>query len=133
VALDAQLRAGIKGTGNGDDAELFVIVGDLLRESPASPALREALWEVAARIPGVTLVGATTDSAGRAGVAVARDDRRYILDPNDGRLLEEWEGSAEAVPETPGGTAFRATYLEQGPTDSAPTATVAESKTNAKG
>lgn len=32
-------------------AELFVVVGDLLRESPASPALREALYDVAAPVP----------------------------------------------------------------------------------
>ena len=126
VALESNLRAGIGGVGNSDDAELFVIVGDLLRESPASPALRQALWEVAARIPGVTLVGAVTDSAGRAGVAVERGDQRYVLDPNDGRLLEESSGSSAPAPEAPGGTAWRATYLEQGPANSAPATTWVE-------
>ena len=133
VALERNLRAGIGGVGNGDDAELFVIVGDLLRESPASPALRQALWEVAARIPGVTLVGAVTDSAGRAGVAVERGDQRYVLDPNDGRLLEESEGGSAPVAEAPGGGPWLATYLEQGPADSAPAATVVDSKVHAKG
>jgi len=113
-ALERKLRAGIGGAGPDDDSELFVIVGDLLRESPAPPALRKALWEVAARVPGVTLVGAVKDSMGRAGVAVERGDIRYILDPQDGRLLEEG---------VPGSAAFGGTYLEQGPADHAPAPT----------
>jgi len=105
---------------------MFVIVGDLLRESPASPALRKALWEVAARIPGVTLVGNVTDAAGRAGVAVRRGDQGYTFDPETGRLLEESVGSSTAVAEAPGGSLYRATYLDQGPSDSAPAPTVTE-------
>jgi hypothetical protein len=107
-ALERDLRAGINGAGQGDDDEMFAMVGDLLRESPAPPALRKALWEVAAQIPGVTLVGAVTDSAGRSGVAVERAGRRYILDPHDGRLLEEIAGD------------FHSTYLDQGPAATAP-------------
>ena len=107
-ALEDRLRSGINGAGKDDDSEMFVIVGDLLRESPAPPALRKALWEVAARIPGIELVGAVTDHAGRAGVAVERGDQRYVLDPSDGRLLEESSGG------------WRATYLAQGPASTAP-------------
>ncbi len=108
-ALERALRHGINGAGPDDDSELFVIVGDLLRESPAPPALRKALWQVAARIPGIELIGAVTDHAGRAGVAVERNGNRYVLDPDSGRLLEEGSDSS-----------WRATYLEQGPADSAP-------------
>lgn len=114
AALERELRSGIStndGKARSADAELFVIVGDLLRESPASPALRKALWEVAAQIPGVTLVGSVTDSAGRPGVAVERDQQRYVLDPDDGRLLEESHDS------------WHSTYLEQGPSDTAPAVT----------
>jgi hypothetical protein len=110
AALERRLRDGIHGAGPDDDTELFVIVGDLLRESPAPPALRKALWQVAARVPGIELVGAVTDHAGRAGVAVERHGTRYVLDPDDGRLLEEVSSG------------WRATYLEQGPADSAPDA-----------
>jgi hypothetical protein len=110
-ALERDLRDGIDGAGPDDDSELFTIVGDLLRESPAPPALRKALWEVAARVPGVKLVGAVTDSAGRAGVAVERHGDRYVLDPANGRLLEESSSS------------WTGTYLEQGPVDSAPAVT----------
>jgi hypothetical protein len=110
-ALERRLRTGINGAGPDDDSELVVIVGDLLRESPAPPALRKALWEVAAGIPGIELVGEATDHAGRAGVAVERHGVRYVLDPDDGRLLEE------------DSQGWRATYLEQGPASSAPTPT----------
>jgi hypothetical protein len=108
--LDKLLRSGIDGAGPDDDSEMFVIVGDLLRESPAPPALRKALWEVAATIPGIELVGEVTDHAGRAGVAVERHGTRYVLDPSDGRLLEEGSGD------------WKSTYLEQGPADTAPAA-----------
>ncbi len=109
--LERELRAGINGAGADDDSELFTIVGDLLRESPAPPSLRKELWEVAARVPGVQLIGAVTDSTSRAGVAVQRGGQRYVLDPDNGRLLEESQGD------------FSTTYLEQGPADSAPAPT----------
>lgn len=113
VVLDEQLRAGIGETHDEDDA-LFVMVGDLLRESPASPELRRALWEVTARIPGITLVGDVTDAAGRPGVAVARGIQQYVLDPEDGRFLEETLDQGETV--------YRSTLIEQGPAETAPAA-----------
>ena len=133
-ALETTLRAGIDdrpGKPSDQDAELFVIVGDLLRESPAAPPLRKALWEVAARIPGVTLVGAVTDRAGRPGVAVELGDQRYVVNPGDGRLLEESQdagdvsvvavdGGSKATAAPSGGGVWIGTYLDQGPTDSAP-------------
>lgn len=96
-------------------------VTDLLRESPASPALRRALWEVAAGIPDVTLVGPMTDAAGRRGTAIERDhDARgwgsdlYILDPSTGALLE-WRLLGED-----GRVSLRSTELEQRPSSTAP-------------
>lgn len=50
--------------------EMFVIVQDLLRETVPPPELRAALYEVAARIPDVELLGDVIDPVGRAGVAV---------------------------------------------------------------
>ncbi len=113
--LERRLRAGVQGAGPHEDSELFTIVGDLLRESPAPPALRRALWQVAARIPGLALVGAVTDHAGRSGIAVEETStgRRYVLDPDDGRLLEE------SIPK-----GWLSTYLEEGPAWTAPRATV---------
>ena len=122
-ALETKLRATSLNGGRDDNSELFTILGSLLAESPAPPALRKALWEIAARVPGVTLLGAAKDSAGRAGVEIRRGDEGYILDPKDGRLLEQYEGTPEPVAEAPGGTNWRSTILQQGAANSAPTAT----------
>ena len=76
---------------------MFVLVGDDLRETATLPAVRAALYEVAARIPGVELIGNVTDRAGRAGVAVAMTDTKsrtrqvLILDPKTSQLLAEEE------------------------------------------
>jgi hypothetical protein len=51
--------------------EDFTQVGDLLRATYAPPALRAALFKVASAIPGVLLIGPTTDHLGRRGVGLA--------------------------------------------------------------
>lgn len=88
------LTADAHGAGPDPDSELFTVVGDLLRESPAGPELRAALYRVAADVPGVRLLGQVTDSLGRTGTAVARtqgDGRvlEYVIQSSSGRLLEE--------------------------------------------
>ncbi len=111
--LESALRRG-RGDGEGNDANslLFTRVADLLSESPASPALRKALYEVAAQIPNVDLLGPVRDADGRPGVGIERDNQRLIVDTSDGRLLEKTESS------------FVATYRQQGPSQTAPAATV---------
>jgi hypothetical protein len=110
IKLATLLREGSAGAGNGPDAELFVVVGDMLRESPAPEALRKALYRVALADPGVRDVGPVTDSQGRPGVAVERDTggsvQRYTFDPHDFRLLEERD------------SAWSMTYLVAGPVES---------------
>jgi hypothetical protein len=117
------LRDRVRGHASGEDNELWESVTGLLLESPASPELRRALWQVAATVPGVELTGAMTDSAGRQGTAVERNMLVqgwyrvvYILDPADGSLLETQNIDAE------GTVVYRWTLLDQGPSDSAPTA-----------
>ena len=119
-ALESRLRATALDGMRDEDTELFALVGDLLRESPAPPTLRKALWEVMARVPGVRLVGTVKDSSGRPGVAVERGGHGYVLDPTTGRLLEEYIGSSKPASDSTGGASWRATYLEQGPAVSAP-------------
>ncbi len=63
--LYAELKLQAIGHGTGLYNEMFVLVGDDLRETSTSPAQRAALYDVAARIPGVELIGNVTDSAGR--------------------------------------------------------------------
>ena len=94
-ALYAKLQTSSVGNANGTEGEMFTLVGDALRETDASPALRAALYQVAARIPGVELVGPARDRIGRRGVAVAyansKDHERHqlIFDPKTSALLEE--------------------------------------------
>lgn len=119
--LEAVLREKVSGHPSGDDNELWESVTGLLRESPASPALRRALWQVAAGIPGVERAGVMTDSAGRKGTAVERNELDqgwyrlvYILDPVDGTLLETLNIDAD------GNVIFRSTELTHEPSASAP-------------
>lgn len=121
VELGRTLRALVAGHPSGEDNELWESVTGLLLESPASPELRRALWQVAATVPGVELLGATTDAAGRQGTGIERDELAdgwyrvvYVLDPSDGTVLETRNVDAD------GDVAFRWTLVEQGPADSAP-------------
>ena len=123
VALETHLRAMVSGHESGEENELWERVTGLLRESPASPALRRALWQVAVNMPDVELLGAKTDSAGRQGTAIQRNQLDvdwfrvvYILDPSNGTLLEVQNIDAD------GDVVSRQTELEQGPSDSAPEA-----------
>jgi hypothetical protein len=112
--LTAALQADVKGAGPDAQSELFTIVGDLLRESPAPPELRKALYDVAAGIPGVHLTGKVTDTLGRTGTGVERGGETLVIDPADGALLADDEGSG-----------WSATFVSQGPASSAPAASAA--------
>ncbi|GAA2710632.1 CU044_5270 family protein [Actinoplanes palleronii] len=83
---DAMLRkvyADARKTGNQVDAEAFTLIGDYLSENETvlQPTVVAALYQAAARIPGVELLADAEDGAGRHGVAVAR---------SDGGIRHEW-------------------------------------------
>ena len=69
------------------------IIGSLLGQPYASPALRSALYQVASRPPGVHLLGTVTDGIGRRGTAVAYTLHGWqdmlIFDPTTSALLEQ--------------------------------------------
>lgn len=115
-ALQRWIEARATTAGPSTDAEAFTIVGDLLRDSPAPPQLRAALFRVVARLPGVVLVGPTSDQIGRAGVAVGyvngneRDD--LIFDPASGSLLGERTVSVGSSAGAPAGTIIRWSVVE---------------------
>jgi hypothetical protein len=80
------------------DFEMLVVVGDLLRETFAPPAIRSALYQVASRLPGIELLGEVTDPSGRPGIAVgmtteywegARRRFELIFDPQTSEFLAE--------------------------------------------
>jgi hypothetical protein len=124
-ALYAKLHDRAVGNANGTESEMLTEVGDALRETDASPALRAALYEVAARIPGIELVGPVTDRIGRHGIAVAYsshpDDQRHelIFDPKTSALLgEEYQALAgNEFGYAPGTVIGYATYVKTGVVD----------------
>jgi hypothetical protein len=79
--------------GKPSPGEDFVHIGDLLRESDASPALRAAAYRAAATIPGVKLLGPTKDHLGRTGVGIGYSNglaiNELILDRQTSALLGE--------------------------------------------
>jgi hypothetical protein len=87
---------------------LWATVLGLLVETPASPALRAALYEVAADIPGVTVNDAYIDSLGRTGTALRLGVETLVVDPASGQVLA-WIDQDVAY-----------TYTFQGPATSAP-------------
>lgn len=119
-ALGRRLTDGLAPSGHGDRFDLWKQVVALLLESPASPELRRALWQVLAATPGTELLGAMTDSVGRPATGIEADftqetrEREVLLvDPSDGTLLES-RSYAD------GGLAYRVTVLERGYRDVAP-------------
>jgi hypothetical protein len=79
--------------GSRTPAEDFRHVGDFLRETDAPPALRAALYRVAALIPGVQLLGIVRDHSGRRGLGVAFTSHgvrnELIFNPRTAALLGE--------------------------------------------
>lgn len=96
----------------------------MLRETDLRPALRAAIYEVAAELPGIELLGPVRDPADREGTGVAFTDRRrgirheLIFDPADSALLGEREvvvGHWDKALQVPAGTVVGyATCLESG-------------------
>jgi hypothetical protein len=119
------LRAALTWDGEQDTLKLWRDLTDLLGRSPAPPALRAALLQVAAQLPEVT-VSEGADSTGRAALLLtyayptsAGATSRDFVDPQTGQLLEtqEFSGTAPADLESaPVGTMVaRTTYRVSGP------------------
>jgi len=128
--LKAVLVADDKGESDygGASGTLFSDIGDLLTESPASPALRQALYDVAATIPGVTIKDDYTDRLGRTGTAVSFGGNdstglpMLVIDPSNGAPLDAVYGDYTRATCT-GGTCVSGayySYLSQGPADTVP-------------
>jgi hypothetical protein len=102
-----------------ENAWIFgTMITDYLREWGVTPEQRAALYEAAARVPGVELLGERRDPEGRAGVAfsmvVEQGTARQtiILDPDTGELLAEtWK----ALPGAPGAEGYGATSVFHSP------------------
>jgi hypothetical protein len=93
TALKAAIEDRSLEGGPPGSAEDFTQIGDLLRETDASPALRSALFQVASELPGIVLLGSVVDHDGRSGVGVAMDTNgvrnELIFDGSTSALLGE--------------------------------------------
>jgi hypothetical protein len=110
--------------GPPGEAETFVLIGDLLRNTYLPPDFRAALFEVAAELPKVESLGEVRDPIGRPGAAVSYTDNftrhELIFDPETSALLGEREVSVrDGQFDAPAGTEIgSAAYLESGVVDS---------------
>lgn len=96
AALFRRLRDGVsKGQGPSLYGEVFTDIGDALREQPAPPKLRAALYRALKYVPGVRFVPRTRDGLGRPAVAVTRVEngtrRELLFDPQTSAMLAERE------------------------------------------
>ena len=104
------------------DSQMFVVIGDLLRDPLTPPEVRAALFQVAAGLPGIELLGEMDDRIGRPGVAVAMTafpftpfhrQQIIIFDPATSVLLEERTVGLWPYGDTPAPITWGyATYLE---------------------
>jgi hypothetical protein len=89
--LEDTLRSGDPIPWPTDDADVFHLIGELLAQGDASPQLRAALFEVAARLDAVELLGDATDPVGRRGIGLALDGAehrtRLVFDPTTSQAL----------------------------------------------
>lgn len=125
--VDILWRMLARHAGNGPPAarhsEMFTEVGDLLRYQPIPANLRAALYLVAARIPGIRMLGMTHDDIGRPALAVAISDTGHgiwnelLFDPRTYVLLGESSVVVKPPPSyhvKPGSVRTGATYITSG-------------------
>ncbi|MFJ5710343.1 CU044_5270 family protein [Streptomyces sp. NPDC093105] len=103
-------------TGGGDaDQRAFTAIGTLLAETWAPPEVTAALFEAAARIPGVVVVPSARDAAGREGVAVARtsggERTQWVFDRSTSAFLGERTVLVAASETGPAGTVLSETAV----------------------
>ncbi|MEU7173782.1 MULTISPECIES: CU044_5270 family protein [Micromonospora] len=108
---------GGRGEGNSRDGAAFTAIGDILRESLVPPRTTAALYQAAAKIPGVEVVRGVTDAAGRRGVAVAYTEgsrrKEWIFDEQTYEYLGERSYLVADTAEGPAGTVLGTTAVLQ--------------------
>ncbi len=95
--LQADANVGV-APAKGGQAFVFDTIIALLSGDPLSPAMRKALFEVAEKVPGVTVVGSYTDSLGRTGTALRSGSQTTVVDPSNGQVLAVLNGAPPIPP-----------------------------------
>jgi hypothetical protein len=92
-----------KGNDRPVPEQMLVEVTDILRTMPPLPDLRESLYRVAARIPGVRVEEDVTDHLDRTGTAIVMDESdtgqrvEFLFDPATGEPLGERRVSSDGT------------------------------------
>ena len=94
--LERIVRRLSQGTKNPLEAEMFTVVGDMMRAAPLKPQVRAGLFTVLSGLQGVELVGHVHDPLGRPGIEVRMGDQQLIFDPHTAQLLSEGAGGYSA-------------------------------------
>jgi hypothetical protein len=114
-----RLRAVLQAEAAGDSRLVFKRVAALATTADAllSPALRSALYQVLATVPGVERVPGQVDLGGHVGVAIAHtgDGKRteLVIDPVSSRMIGFRIVAVSAADGVPAGTAVYAATAGQ--------------------
>ncbi len=115
------------GHGVSPDGEALVFIADTLRTGVVPAALRAALYQALAGIPGVTITDDQATLDGRTGVAFGRDEsnglrQEVVIDPSTGMLIGEREIVLKAgvYPGIPSGTVESSTSVSTSVVNAAP-------------
>jgi hypothetical protein len=100
--VQADANVGV-APGKGGITFTYDTIANALAQDPVSPAMREALFEVMEKIPGVTVSGQYTDSLGRTGTALTlhdpvNGDFTVVIDIANGQLLAQLNGAPPIPP-----------------------------------
>ncbi|MEV2238097.1 CU044_5270 family protein [Micromonospora sp. NPDC049891] len=104
-----------RGKGSSREGAAFTAIGDILRESLVPPQTTAALYQAAAKIPGVEVVRGVTAAAERRGVAVAQTERsrrqEWIFDEQTYAYLGERSYLVADTADGPAGTELSTTAV----------------------
>jgi hypothetical protein len=114
------------GMGPSPDGEALVWIADRLRSGTVPADLRAALYEAAAKIPGVTITEQQATLGGTTGIAIGRDEtvngfrQDIIIDPATGQFIGERMVLLTGYGDVPEGTVMNSTSVTTTVVDSAP-------------
>jgi hypothetical protein len=99
VRADEQLpfSSADPGAPKSGQSDLFESIWNLLTSEPVPTALAKALYEVTAKIPGVTVEGTYTDSLGRTGTVLHIGMWTMAVDTSDGQVLAMQQAAGPPV------------------------------------
>ena len=89
---------------NGDcsPAEQFDVASALLQQPEGPQLVGPALFQILARLSGVTDIGSVTDANGRVGIGIEYTESDhstvFVIDPANGQLLEEQTLASNSMP-----------------------------------